>query len=438
MKGQKVIFYLYNLVWNIALPFLKKSSTFKDSYKLRTSPNHFDKTDIWMHGASGGEAYVAIEILKNLNPSKSLKILYTATTAQGLEIMQSFCESSKLHSDIKCKITWFPFDCPSIIEKIILKTNPKIMVLLETELWPGHLYMLKKHKIKTIIINARLSSKSSARYIKTRFLWQQINPETILATSIKDAKRYQKIFGSETLVDTMPNIKFDSIPAFDSEPDNDSKQNNTGDTSTLGTIFLPDTKLSILASIRKEEEEHLKVILRFLIKNFPDQIIAIFPKHIQRIKHLSEMLDKFTLELGSEFKFKWQLRSKIGSQVNEKTIVLWDTFGELKHAYAFAITAFVGGSLVPLGGQNFLEPVVCGTATVTGPYLNSFKWVNKDIFESQLVFKAQNALQVGEFMVGKLKNPPDKKELKKRGVEYIRKNQGGTARAVELINNSLN
>ncbi len=70
MKGQKVIFYFYNLVWKIVLPFLKISSTFKDSYKFRTSENYFEKTDIWIHGASGGEAYVAIEILKNLNPSK--------------------------------------------------------------------------------------------------------------------------------------------------------------------------------------------------------------------------------------------------------------------------------------------------------------------------------------------------------------------------------
>ncbi len=134
MKGQKVIFNLYNFIWKMALPFLKKSSTFKKSYKLRTSEDYFDKTDLWIHGASGGEAYVAIEILKSLNPLTPVKILYTATTAQGLETMQSFCKSPDFNPNIECKITWLPFDKPSIIEKIVLKTSPKTMVLLETEL----------------------------------------------------------------------------------------------------------------------------------------------------------------------------------------------------------------------------------------------------------------------------------------------------------------
>ncbi|MCK5099614.1 MAG: 3-deoxy-D-manno-octulosonic acid transferase, partial [Desulfobacteraceae bacterium] len=297
--------------------------------------------------------------------------------------------------------------------------------LLETELWPGLLYMLKKHKIKTVILNARLSSKSFARYLKTKFIWQKISPQKILATSKKDAERYKKIFSAKTKIDTMPNIKFDSIPT------NEEEEHSIGN---LETILSTDIPLSILASIRKEEETHIQGILKHLINSFPDQVIAIFPKHIKRIKHLSSQLTTLTSELG----VKWQLRSKISSKVDKKTIILWDTFGELKHAYAHAVTAFVGGSLEPLGGQNFLEPIVHGTATVTGPFLNSFKWVDNKIFESNIVFKAENAKQVGDFMVEKLKNPPDKDQLKKTSVDYIRKNQGGTAMAVKIINNSLN
>ena len=437
MIAQKVIFNLYNFAWKIALPFLKKSSTFKKSYHFRTSSDAFNKTDIWMHGASGGEAYVAIEIIKRLNPSKPLKILYTATTAQGLQTMESFCTGPDLPSHIEYIITWFPFDGPKLIEKIIIKTMPALMVILETELWPGHLYMLKKHKIKTIILNARLSSKSYKGYLKTRFILRHINPDHILATSKKDATRYKNIFAKNTIVETMPNIKFDSIPVIFDNSVGIKNVDNTDNTGAINTLFPSDIPLSILASIRKEEEIHLPKILKYLITNFPDQIIAIFPKHIQRVKQLSEMLDRFIDELDSESIFKWQLRSDTRSEVDKNTIVLWDTFGELKHAYALAVTAFVGGSLEPLGGQNFLEPVICGTATVIGPYFNSFKWVNNDIFESNLVYRAENANQVGEFMIEKLKSPPEKKELRNRGVEYIQKNQGGTAQAIKLINSSL-
>ncbi|MCP4672787.1 MAG: 3-deoxy-D-manno-octulosonic acid transferase [Desulfobacula sp.] len=426
MKVQKIILNLYNLAWKTILFFLKKSSAFKDSYESRISQDYFKKVDIWLHGASIGEAFVAIEIIKHFNPEHPLKILYTATTSQGLVVMESYCSSLKFNSNIECSIQWFPFDMPESIEKIILKTKPGIMVILETELWPGHLYMLKKHQIKTIIINARLSKKSYSRYLKTRFIWEKISPGKIVATSKKDARRYEKIMGRTTKIGTMPNIKFDSILLDENEQDLNGN-------SHLKTILPSDISLSILASIRKEEEPHMGEIITYLFNNYPDQVIAVFPKHIQRMQPLIEQLEQLKKELG----FKLEIRSKISSKVDKKTIILWDTFGELKFAYAFAVTAFVGGSLEPLGGQNFLEPLAYGTQVVTGPHLNSFKWVDKEIFESKLVFKAKNASQVGKFMVETLKNPPNKASLGKKGAGFIKQNQGGTRIAVKLIKEAL-
>jgi 3-deoxy-D-manno-octulosonic-acid transferase len=299
------------------------------------------------------------------------------------------------------------------------------MVLLETELWPGLLYMLKKHKIKTIIINGRLSSKTYLRYLKTKFLWENISPEIILATSEKDKQRFKNIFGKKAQIGIMPNIKFDAIPS--------TTETKSSIMVQLAEILPSDIPLSILASIRKEEENHLEKIIQYLIQKFPDQIIAIFPKHMQRINPLSKMLARLANKTG----IKWQLKSMINNKLDKKTIILWDTFGELKHAYAFATTAFVGGSLEPLGGQNFLEPVISGAATITGPFLNSFKWINKEIFNSNIVFKAQNAHEVGKFMVQQLTNPPDKEKIKQKSLEYIRKNQGGTALAIKIINKNL-
>ena len=426
MKVQNIMLNLYNLAWKIILLFLKKSSAFKESYESRISPDYYDKVDIWIHGASVGEAFVAIEIIKRLNSEYPLKILYTATTSQGLGIMNSYCAGPGFDSSVECNTQWFPFDMPQSIEKIILKTKPGIMVILETELWPGHLYMLKKHQIKTIIINGRLSKKSYSRYLKTRFIWEKISPCKIVATSKKDAGRYEKIMDRTTRIETMPNIKFDSILL-------DKNEQDLRASSHLKTILPSDIPLSILASIRKEEEFHMEEIITYLFENYPDQVIAIFPKHIQRMQSLIEQLEVLKNELG----FDLVIRSQISSKVDKKTIILWDTFGELKFAYAFAVTAFVGGSLEPLGGQNFLEPLVFGTQIVTGPYLNSFKWVDREVFESKLVFKAQNALEVGKFMVETLRNPPDKSRLGKKGVGFIKKHQGGADMAVKLIKETL-
>jgi 3-deoxy-D-manno-octulosonic-acid transferase len=430
MKVHKIVLNLYNFAWSIILLFLKKSSAFRDSYELRTSSKYFNKIDIWLHGASVGEAFVAVEIIKHLNPEKPLKILYTATTSQGLGIMNSYCASPEFDTNIECQNQWFPFDMPQIIEKVIIKTKPGIMVLLETELWPGHLYMLKKHHIKTIIINARLSKTSYARYLKTKFIWDKISPEKIVATSIKDARRFKKIMNKTTIVGTMPNIKFDSILLDEPKPDLSAD-------SLLNKILPSDIPLSILASIRKEEELHMVQIIKYLLINYPDQVIAIFPKHIQRIKPLIEQFEILQLELGFKLEIRSKIRTGTGCKLDKNTIILWDTFGELKFAYAFAVTAFVGGSLEPLGGQNFLEPLAFGTQIITGPHLNSFKWVDKKVFETKLVFKAQNALEVGKFMVETLKNPPDKSMLGKKGAKFIKKHQGGTDIAVKLIKETL-
>ena len=430
MKAQKIIFNLYNSAWKTAVFFLKNLPALKESYGSRISPDNFNKTDIWIHGASVGEAYVAIEIIKRFNPDQPLKILYTATTSQGLKIMKSFCSSHKLDLNIDCNIRWFPIDMPEVIEKVILKTAPGIMVLLETELWPGHLYMLKKHNIKTMVINARLSSKSYLRYLKTRCIWKRISPEKIAATSKKDAERYSRIMGNKTQVETMRNVKFDSISS-------DGDDQNPCITSFLKAILPPAAPLSILASIRKEEESYMGEIVKYLFINYPDPVVAIFPKHRKRVEYLIQQLEKLKKELGFNLKIRSRINAGTNSHVRNKTIILWDTIGELKFAYSFAVTAFVGGSLAPLGGQNFLEPLAYGVKTVTGPYLNSFKWVGREVFESQLVFKAQNVQEVGKFMVKTLKNPPDRAELGKKGAMFIKKNQGGADMAVKLIKGAL-
>jgi len=430
VRVQEIILNLYNFAWSILLWFLKKSSAFKDSYEFRISPDYFNKADIWIHGASVGEAFVAVEIIKRLYPDKLLKILYTATTSQGLGIMKSYCESPEFDLNIECQNQWFPFDKPGIIEKVILKTKPRLMVLLETELWPGHLYMLKKHHIKTIIINARLSKTSFSRYMKTRFIWSKISPEKIAATSKKDAVRFERIMDKKTIVEIMPNIKFESILV-------DENKQIVHPGSYLKNFLPSDIPLSILASIRKEEETHMIQIIKYLFQNYPDQVIAIFPKHIQRMKPLTEQLEKLKKEIGFNLKIRSQIKIRSNSKIDKKTIILWDTFGELKYAYAFAVTAFVGGSLEPLGGQNFLEPLAFGTGIVTGPYLNSFKWVDEEIFESKLVFKAKNAQEVGIFMKKNLENPPDKSKLAKKGALFIKKRQGGADLAVRLIKETL-
>ncbi len=439
---------IYNLLWKSSLPFLKINSRLKQGFKQRISSDHLTKADIWIHGASAGEAFLAIEIIKHLDPDYPVKILLTSTTSQGMEILkkglatQNCFTNSAYAADTKktaCKITWFPFDMPDIMEKAVSKINPCIMVILETELWPGLLMALKKRKINTIIINARLSLKSYNRYLKTSFLWNAIAPEHIFAISEKDKHRFGKIFKSSN-IELMPNIKFDAIH-------HDVHNNRQSDHKTEQSFLLsshdmfspsglsPDDKfpikypMSLLVSIHKEEENNAEKIIAYLLHRYPDQIIGLFPRHMHRIKQWETRLTQSGLP--------WQLRSETHKNPGKGTVILWDIFGELRTIYPLALTAFIGGSLKPLGGHNFMESIIAGVATVTGPFTDDFNWTGEDIFKKKIVKKVNTWKSAAEFMLYNLENPCNRADLIMQAENFIQKNTGGTYIACKKINGFL-
>lgn len=470
MKKSTILFLflnLYSLVWRLALPILRKNARLREGIKERTSSDHFDRADIWIQGASAGECNLAVQIAKRLSNASAVKnrafastisptsdhskpILLTSTTSQGVGLL-----SQNLSAITSIKITWFPFDIPGLMERVVCKVKPSLIVLLETELWPSLIFAAKKHGVKVIVINGRMSKKSHKNYLKTRWLWSELQPDTVLATTQIDAQRFKDIFPCST-VDVMPNMKFDSILS-------DSLRSNIPPTSTSRltstpfskifttsskTLILPtDIPFSIFASVRKEEEEEVIAILDQILEKFPNQLVGLFPRHMHRVQFWKKAL--------TDKNHKWILRSEIKSWYTDKTenctnpmdnltetlspatVILWDIFGDLKNAYAIATVAFVGGSLKPLGGHNFIEPLISGVATVTGPFTDDFAWVGEEIFISNIVKKANNRDQVTDFIVSSLNNPLDRGDIITKCLNYIENKNGGTQIAFNIITNYL-
>lgn len=406
---------LYNMVWQVALPFLKKNKRLKHGFNHRINPDHHTPQDIWIQAASAGEAYLAVTLIQTLEPSKKLNILVTSTTTQGIDILKKNLSEKTMSSHIDLTIDWFLFDKPSLIKKAVGRIAPQVMVLLETELWPALLYYLKQNHIPCLVINGRMSEKSHKTYKRTSFLWKHLEPTAVLAISKQDASRYQSVF-QQSQVSTMPNIKFETIT------------DNTIDPSvqaSLSTIIDPDTPLTILASIREEEETDALRIIQELINDFPDQIIAVFPRHMHRIQSWAERLK----QAGLGFHF----RTRLNNRAKPSSIILWDQFGELKNAYSLASTVFVGGSLKPLGGQNFIEPAVQGAFTVTGPFNDDFAWTGEQIFSQQIVRRETGWQSVAQTLISALKIPPSKEMLRKKATTYMHANTGGTNQACQAI-----
>ncbi len=409
-------FRFYNLMWTLALPFLKTSPRLRTGFDRRTSPGHLPGADIWLQAASAGEAYLAVRLIGQMDPPISLHVLITTTTVQGMDILKSGLSRSSLSPHITLSLDWFPFDKPDIVQAAVRAVRPKVMVLLETELWPGLLYCLKQSRIRILIINARMSAGSHARYMKTRWLWRHLAPDEVLAISPQDARRFGRVFDTAR-VRTMDNIKFESMETPHPLPETLPNQVDRP---------IPDhLPLTILASVREPEEKPALKLLKTILTNYPKQCVAVFPRHMNRIPHWEKHLTANGLAFCR--------RSDPGAHRIGPGIILWDVFGELKTVYEWASVVFVGGTLKPLGGQNFIEPAVSGAVTVIGPYFDDFAWAARDMLRENLIFKAPNWRRAARLMVRSLETPGNRETLKNRALTHVRSRQGGSRRACREI-----
>jgi 3-deoxy-D-manno-octulosonic-acid transferase len=418
---KKIILPLYDLLWKVAIPVLRKNNRLADGFAERILERpHLMKADLWIQSASAGEAYLAWELLKQISDDEGLRILLTTNTLQGMEILHKVTSDREITSKkLEIRTAYFPFDRPTIIQKAVHLIQPRAMVLLETELWPGLLSRLKTFGCRVLIINGRLTAKSLSRYLVWPSLWYQLRPDRILAISDEDAHRFSRLFGNKT-VSVMSNIKFDRL---------DSGDHALADENVLQTFLPPRNNFMVLGSVRQEEENGVAKIISEVHQRRSEAVIGLFPRHLHRIAHWQKILQRMGIP--------WRLRSAPETQTLSGSVILWDVFGELGLAYKQAAAAFVGGSLAPLGGQNFLEPLISGVTPVIGPFWDNFKWVGKEIIDSGMVRQAVSWKEVAEILIASIMNPQPQEMVRQQAKAYIKNRQGGTAKACEVIEDYL-
>ncbi|SDL35348.1 3-deoxy-D-manno-octulosonic-acid transferase [Maridesulfovibrio ferrireducens] len=417
----KTASFVYNLGWKAALPFLHRNERLREGFDRRTLKHSLPpKADVWIQAASAGEAKLATRIMDHIYPDKPTRFLLTTNTSQGFsELERTAYRLTPNSRNVSATATYFPFDMPSLATKALKAVNPKLVVLLETEIWPGFLMACKDLGIKVIIINARMTTKSLAGYMSCPSFFKLIAPEEILAISPDDANRFKTLFEIDK-VSLMPNIKFDSTATAEIIP---------YISNPLSSIFKPKTPFIILGSIRKEEESQVLKIAVALKKERPKTVIGLFPRHMHRIEAWKKMLDEKGLP--------WVLRSEIENAVPFGHIVLWDVFGEMFSAFSLARTAFIGGSLAPVGGQNFLEPLAYGVTPVIGPFWSNFAWIGNEIFENKLARQAQDWEGVLHELLEISKKTVKPEKVKDHFETFLEDMRGGTKMACEAINRNL-
>jgi 3-deoxy-D-manno-octulosonic-acid transferase len=417
---QKSLLLVYDYLWRLAIPFLGRNERLAEGLTQRTLHQKMPRADVWIQAASAGESYLAWSLLRKLRPALPLRVLLTANTSQGMGILdRAITDVTAENSELVVHNKYFPFDKPGIMATAACQIRPKVMVLLETEIWPGLILSLKEMACKIFLVNGRITQKSLKGYRKLPPVWPLLKPDQILAVTPKDAMGFERLFGQGNIT-LMPNMKFDRIRVDTAAV---AREN------PLIDLIPAHRPLLVFGSVRQAEEVYVKEVINEIHRRIPNAIIGIFPRHQSRVTYWAEVLERYT--------DSWQKRSTLESDDAIQSIILWDTFGELAWAYQLASAAFVGGSLAPLGGQNFLEPLVYGVSPVIGPYWDNFTWVGREIIEAGLVREVRTWRQAAQQLARDLEHPSPKDRIMAQADHYIRQRQGGTRMVCRLIEKAL-
>ncbi len=403
-----IFFILYFLAWLFVFPFLLFIKNLKPFNKQRLGMGMPQGPfDLWIHAASVGEAKLALKVLSNLPENEYKKVLITTITSQGMEILSQ-------GNIQKASLAYFPLDFVFLMPCWCLKRiNPRKLLLLETEIWPGLLWACRKKSIPAVIGNARMSLKSFCRYLPLSKILNELSPETIIAVSSRDQDRFSAIF-KNSQIKTMANIKFDLMENQSSVPYIHNP---------LSSFIKPGQPFIVLGSIRREEEIKIQRLIRKINQENPKTTIALFPRHMKRLVIWENFLNRHNIA--------WIHRSQIKNRPSSYDIILWDKFGELVYAYALAKSVYVGGTLVPCGGQNFLEPLSQGVVPCIGPFWDNFHWVGKDFLSTGLIHQINDEKE----LYSKLISPGSysKEKIIERFNHFLSEQRNGTLQLISTI-----
>lgn len=414
---------LYALLLTIASPFLLfglyKSKPNKPKFGQRWK-EHFgvtpkltsDEKPIWIHAVSVGESIAAtpfIKALKEQNPEQP--ILVTTTTSTGTE------QIAKLGDLVEHR--YMPIDFAFAVKRFLKTTQPKQMLIIETELWPNTLNEVHKAGIPISVINARLSEKSCSNYAKIQPLFNLMLPclTQVLCQTESDANRFERLGVDKDKLKVTGSIKFD-IQISD-----DVKEKSKILRQELGQ----NRPVWIAASTHKGEDEQVLAAHKRVLESHPDALLILVPRHPERF---DDMYD-----LCQQQGFETVRRTTQENVANSTQVYLGDTMGEMLLLLGAADICFMGGSLVgdKVGGHNVLEPAILKKVVITGPSYFNFKDIVNDLIQANGMLVSKDSAGIGNHLTHLISEPHSQHVYGQNAYEYAVKNQGALARTIKHV-----
>ncbi len=381
----------------------------------------FKERPVWIHAVSVGEAMAVKNLAEALRREFSgVKFVISTVTPTGNTIARNIARDGDA-------VLYLPLDFSFIVNKVITRINPRLFIIVETELWPNLISCLSQKKIPVIVVNGRISDASYKGYRSLKFLLASfLNKVTLFCVqSRRDAERFADIGVDNTIIKVAGNMKFDR-----EEPS--VLLEKQGQDYRLRLGLSSREKFLVAGSTHPGEEEELLRVYTRLMALFPGLRLLLAPRHPERAAEVEKIIVSFGL---CPRRFS-RLTDKQPS-FNARTIMVLDTIGDLVSVYRAADIVFVGGSLIPRGGHNILEPAVLGKAVLFGPHMFNFRDITDLFLSNDSAISVRDAAGLQESITRLLNDPGQLIQLGRRAQELIEKQRGATAATVRSIKSIL-
>ena len=356
--------------------------------------------DIWIHAVSFGEVNASAPLVSKLLED-GYTVLFTTMTPTGSEqVINLF--GDKLHH------CFVPYDIKYFVNKYLKLFSPKMLLIMETELWPNLIYYANKKQIPVLILNARISDKAFPQYIRFKSFFKPTinNLHKVLAQSPLDSERFKALGARDDQIVVAGNLKFDLVRS-------DKTENIFAD---LKVKWGAERPVFLAASTHKGEEQQILNQLIRLKKEIPHLLLVIAPRHPNRFDEV--------FQLSQNMGFITACKSRAATITEQCDVLILDTMGELKQFYACCDFAFVGGSLVPVGGHNVLEPMMYQVPVFTGPYTQNSKSIISSLVQHEAIKIGKNVDDIVSVLIQMSQQPDAIKIQVENATQVLIDNEG--------------
>ena len=367
---------------------------------------------IWVHAVSVGETLAAqplVNALLQRYPGQPL--LLTTMTPTGSERVRAIWGDRVAH-------VYAPYDLPAAQRRLLRLARPHVLIIMETELWPNMLHAARRAGVPVLLANARLSARSAQGYAKVGALSRGLLEDLslIAAQDEATATRFRELGMPAQKVVVSGSIKFDiSLPA-----------GLAGEIEQLHRDWhLQGRPVLVAASTHAGEDQPVLDAFIQLRRRWPDALLILVPRHPERFGEVAKLIERSGLS---------HVRRSSGEALHPDTaVLLGDSMGELLRWFALGSTAFIGGSLVPVGGHNMLEPLALGLPTLTGPHVFNFQAIADELVADAALTIVADANELAAAVTTLWQQPDLAARQREAGLAVLERNRGALARQLELI-----